>query len=98
MFPGSVLILNKILLKISSFRLIETKQMIDQHLYYFPEEDPFSPSFEVCSYDSNLLIGNASETVWMYKVNLIFFIFIFGPIWLINRKCFGIFETAKKSL
>ena len=85
-FPGTVLIMNEIMLKIAAFKLLNTKEWFDSHLYDLPEEDSYSPSFGVCGYDGTLLVGNASSTIWLYKANLAILICIYGPLCLINRR------------
>ena len=86
-FPGNVLIMNEIMLKIAAFKLLNTKEWFDPYLYDLPEEDPFSQSFKLCGYDGTLLLENASSTVWLYKANIAILILIYGPFWLIKIKC-----------
>ena len=86
-FPAAVLIMNEIMLTISNFKLFDTGKDIDPYLYYLPEEDAFSESFEICSYDSNLLLKNASRTIWIYKVHLAMMLLMTALIWCLNRTC-----------
>ena len=86
-FPGKVLILNEILLAFAALKIFETEKHLDSHLFDLPEDEPFSPSFELCDYESTLLIINASSTVWMYKAHLAMLIVFATLFWLINRCC-----------
>ena len=97
-FPAITLIVNKILLNIAAFNLVDTKKYLDSHLYFLPEEDPYSQSFELCDYESTLLLENASSTVWMYNFHLAILIVFVGPVLLINKLCKGTLECLKKKI
>lgn len=45
-----------------------------------------------------LLIDNSSSTLWIYLIHLAIFIFIYGPIWVINKKCAGRLSVTKKKM
>ena len=47
----------KFLVPIATFDLIGT-ETIDELLYYFPEEDPFSAKFGFLGYDSSYFAAN----------------------------------------
>ena len=43
-FPGNSQLMNGILIKIATFDLIPI-EVLDEAIYYFPEEDPFNLNF-----------------------------------------------------
>ena len=63
-----------------------------------PEEDPYTPSFDQCGYQSNLLIANASKSVWMYTIYFTLMILSTSLVWVCNRVCKGRCEHKKKKL
>ena len=97
-FPSAILLINEIMLTIAAFKFIDTGKILDAHLYYFPEEDPFTPSFEHCDYESTLLLGNASSTIWMFKLHLATMILTTIIVGIFKRICKGRCESAKKKL
>ena len=56
-FPASTTMINKEFIKLASFDLIPT-DWIDDKLWYFPEIDAFSLSFETAGVESTLLLQN----------------------------------------
>ena len=46
--PSKVLLMNQIILTIVTFEFIDTRKLMDAHLYDLPEEDPYTLSFEYC--------------------------------------------------
>ena len=60
--------LNEFFIELATFDVIDTGEWIDPSLYYFPESDPFSPSFELVGYEATLFLENSSVTIWLFKV------------------------------
>ena len=56
--PGNVLMTTSFLVIIATFDLIPTGSLIDDKIYYLPEEDPYNMHFMMYGYNSRLLIGN----------------------------------------
>ena len=90
--------MNEIMLTIAAFKFFDTGKIVDGHLYYFPEEDPYSPSFEHCDIESNLLLENSSSTVWIFMIHLTMMIFTTIIVWVFNRLCKSRCLNTKKKL
>ena len=50
-FPANSMLINKTLIEISNFELIPSETINDK-LFYFPEEDPYSLNFQECGIES----------------------------------------------
>ena len=50
-FPANVMTINKVFSEIANFELIPSDK-INEELFIFPEEDPFSFNFSECGVDS----------------------------------------------
>ena len=70
-FPASAMIITKALIKVATFDLIPT-ELIDELLWYFPEGDAFSLSFETAGLESTLLLENIGFIFYMIAVNIVF--------------------------
>ena len=84
-FPASAMIFAHALLRFTTLSMINTAEWIDPLLFYLPEEDAFNISFAQCGYESLLLIVNISVVIWMYIINLVILVCVYGPIWLIHK-------------
>ena len=67
--PGNVQFVSTFLVTIATFDLIPTDKLND-YLYYFPEEEPFSINFAQYGYDSRLFIGNMGLSLWIIYLNI----------------------------
>ena len=81
--PAIVLIFNEIMLTLAAFKF----KHVDPNLFYLPETDPFSQSFEECDYESTLLLSNLSSIVWMYKLHVAIMILTTIVVWVANKLC-----------
>ena len=90
--------LNVFLVKIAGFDIINTGDWVDPSVFYLPEADPFSSGMDQSGYGSTILISNMSFIVWMYILNFTILIFVYGPIWVINRNCSGRLAEQKANL
>ena len=74
-FPANAAMLNAALIKIASFNLIDTGEMIDSKIYEFPDdEEAFNINFKECGYESTLLLKNSSLIIWTLTVNAALFL------------------------
>ena len=62
--PGNVMIVIAGLISVATFDLVDTSDLIDQHLFTMPESQPYSPGFEQCGMDSTSLLENSSVMLW----------------------------------
>ena len=85
--PAIVLIFNEIMLTLAAFKFIDTGKHVDPNLFYLPETDPFSQSFEECDYESTLLLSNSSSTIWIYTLHVTMMILTTIVICFANKLC-----------
>ena len=69
-FPGNALSFNEFMLGIAKFDLFDTAERIDKYIFTLPETDAFNEGFELCKYNSTLLVSNISMVVWMFALHL----------------------------
>ena len=69
-FPNNASEMNKSLIKIAGFDLIDTEKWIDPYIIDLGEGSPFSYNFEQCDYETEWLLGNSSFIVWTYVLNI----------------------------
>ena len=72
-FPASAMIITKALIKVATFDLIPT-ELIDDLLWYFPEGEAYSLSFETVGLDSTLFLKNIGFILYMIELHVVFVI------------------------
>ena len=70
-FPASAMIVTKALIDIATFDLIPT-EILDEYLWYFPEGDAFSASFETAGVESTLFLKNIGFILYMIIAHILF--------------------------
>ena len=50
-FPANTMLINKVFLEIANFEIIPS-DLINDEIFYFPEEDPFNLNFQECEIES----------------------------------------------
>lgn len=69
-FPASAMMITKELIKIATFELIPTR-WLDETIWYFPEEEAFSSSFEISGIESTLLLQNIGFILYLVLLNIL---------------------------
>ena len=70
-FPASAMMVTRELIKIATFDLIPT-EWVDEILWYFPEGDAFSLSFETEGLETRLLLQNIGLILYMISFNILY--------------------------
>ena len=84
--PANALSLNKFLISIATFDLVDTGKWVDPLLYdYLPQEMPYSLNFGQCGFDSMWLIVNNSFFLWLYISHFVAILLVFLPVWAVFR-------------
>ena len=63
-FPGNAMMLNEVIISVATFDLIPT-DLLDEQLYYFPEEDPYSLNFAQVGYEFTLFVNNVGFILYV---------------------------------
>ena len=70
-FPASAMLLTKEFIKIGTFDLIPTDWLNDL-IWYFPDEDPFSLNFETLGIASKHLLQNIGLILYLILANILY--------------------------
>ena len=78
-FPNNALEMNRRLIKVAGFDLVNTGEWVDPYVIDLGDEGrPFSYSYEECGYETTWLFGNSSFIVWTLILNAVaFLIYLF---------------------
>ena len=78
--------MNKFLVEIAGFNIINTDEWIDPYVYgELPEKGSYYQSFEDAGYGDLLLISNVSFGLWLCIFNMAAFLIVCFPVWLFNK-------------
>ena len=64
--PGNVYTFNKYFLELATFDILDF-ELIDNHLGYEPETDPYSLNYQMAGYDSNLVSSNLGTLYYLFS-------------------------------
>lgn len=70
-FPASAMMITAEMIKIATFDLIPT-DMIDDLLWYFPEGEAFSLSFETAGVESKIFLQNIGLILYLIMLNVLY--------------------------
>ena len=70
-FPASAMMITKELIDVATFDLIPT-EIVDELLWYFPEAESFTPSFEMVGIEATIILQNGGLIFYMIMINLFF--------------------------
>ena len=74
-FPNNASEMNRRLIKVAGFDLVNTGEWVDPHIIDLGDEgSPFSYSLEECGYETKWLLGNSSFIVWILVLNAVAFL------------------------
>ena len=68
----------------AEFDLIPT-EYLDELMYYWPEEDPFSANFESVGIETTFFLENIGFAIWMANFNIVLILF-HAAIYKVNCK------------
>lgn len=75
-FPNNASKLNKNLIKIAGFDLVNTGEWVDPYFIDLGDDgSPFTYAMEECGYETQWLLGNSSFIVWTLVINAAVFLF-----------------------
>ena len=83
-FPANTRTINDAMVKLATFDIIPTAELLDSHIFELPEEEPWSWNFEVFGIDSLQFQTNNSATLWLWALHFFFFL-ILALLCAINR-------------
>ena len=83
-FPANTRNINDTMVKLTTFDIIPTAELLDSHIFEFTEEQPWSWNFEVFGIDSQQFQTNNSVTLWLWALHFFLFL-ILVLLYTINR-------------
>ena len=64
--PANAALVNEQLIEFAFFDILPT-DLIDEKLFYLPDEEPYNMAFQMFGFESRLFIGNASFILWVVQ-------------------------------
>ena len=89
-YPASAMMITKEMIKIATFDLIPTNE-INETLWYFPEEESFSASFDTAGVESQLFLQNIGLILYLVIFNI-----IYGVIHFLLLPCANLCKLSRK--
>ena len=73
-FPRNASYLNKALITVAQFDIIDTPEWVDPYFLDLSEGSPYSDNFEECSFESTWFLANSSAIIWIYVLHFALFL------------------------
>lgn len=83
-FPFNSSVINKVLVDIATFDIINTEEWIDPSVVTWGEGIPFSYNFEQTGLETTWMLANSSAVVWMYLFHVALLL-LFLPFRLFSK-------------
>ena len=72
-FPANTMMVTSYMITLATFELIPTDDLFEE-IFYFPELEPFSESFETCDLETNLFLSNIGFMLVIILLHVLFVI------------------------
>ena len=93
--PANSQIFTEFMVGIIKFDLYPT-YYIDDEIYYFPDEEPFSINFEACGIESKLFVPNLGSVFWTTLILLV--VALTSLVGLVHKKVRVIWNKLGKKI